>query len=416
MKLKNKNIVVIGLGRSGFEVSKFLKKEGAIVTASDASENVEKKKELLELGVNLELGAHSLKTIDKSDLIVLSPGVPLNVPVLEYARKKNIEIISEIELAYRFIMTPIIAITGSNGKTTVTMLIKEMLLKSGFKASVCGNIGLPLVTFAQDEQKNDFLVVEVSSFQLDTIKHFKPKIAVLLNITEDHIDRYNSFEDYSSSKFKIFENQDSDDFAIITRALDKESIKAKKYYFDELDINLKIDSKKFIGKHNKDNIYASAITSIIAGCDTKNIQKAIDDFKVPPHRIEFVKAIDGTLYYNDSKGTNPDATLKALESFEKDIILIMGGLSKGEDYKVLKETIKSKVKKLILLGSSKDMMRKLFEKEVDTELVDSMKEAVKIAKEASSPNDIVLLSPATASFDMYKSYVDRGNDFKKNVG
>ena len=416
MKLKNKNIVVIGLGKSGFEVSKFLKKEGAIVTASDASENVEKKRELLELGVNLELGAHSLKTIDKSDLIVLSPGVPLNVPVLEYARKKNIEIISEIELAYRFITTPIIAITGSNGKTTVTMLIKEMLSKSGIKASVCGNIGLPLVTFAQDEQKNDFLVVEVSSFQLDTIKHFKPKIAVLLNITEDHIDRYNSFEDYSSSKFKIFENQDEDDFAVVTRALDKESIKAKKYYFDELDINLKIDSKKFIGKHNKDNIYAAAITSIIAGCDTKNIQKALDDFKVPPHRIEFVKAIDGTLYYNDSKGTNPDATLKALESFEKDIILIMGGLSKGEDYKVLKETIKSKVKKLILLGSSKDMMRKLFEKEVDTKLVNSMKEAVKIAKEASSPNDIVLLSPATASFDMYKSYVDRGNDFKKNVG
>ena len=416
MDLKGKKVLVVGLGKSGFASAKFLKQKDALVTATDIAKESKYKKELLSLGIKLELGFHSEETIKNSDLIVVSPGVPLTA--LKFAEKEKI--IGEIELAYRFIDEPIIAITGSNGKTTVTMLISEMLKNCGFKVFTCGNIGTPLIDYVNKKEKADFLVVEISSFQLDTIKTFKPKIAVLLNITEDHIDRYESFEHYKLSKLKIFENQNSNDFAILSKKLNLPNIKAKKEFFDDCEIDIKIDENKFIGKHNKDNIYAATKVAMLLSeknknKDLKKIEEVLKFFKMPSHRIEFIKKINDVSFYDDSKGTNPDATLKAIESFDENIVLIMGGLSKGEDYAILKNAIGRNVKKLILMGKSKDMMKAIFKNIADITEVDSMKEAVEIAKKSAKKNDVVLLSPATASFDKYKNYKDRGNDFKKCV-
>ena len=361
MDLKGKKVLVVGLGKSGFASAKFLKQKDALVTATDIAKESKYKKELLSLGIKLELGFHSEETIKNSDLIVVSPGVPLTA--LKFAEKEKI--IGEIELAYRFIDEPIIAITGSNGKTTVTMLISEMLKNCGFKVFTCGNIGTPLIDYVNKKEKADFLVVEISSFQLDTIKTFKPKIAVLLNITEDHIDRYESFEHYKLSKLKIFENQNSNDFAILSKKLNLPNIKAKKEFFDDCEIDIKIDENKFIGKHNKDNIYAATKVAMLLSeknknKDLKKIEEVLKFFKMPSHRIEFIKKINDVSFYDDSKGTNPDATLKAIESFDENIVLIMGGLSKGEDYAILKNAIGKNVKKLILMGKSKDMMKAIF--------------------------------------------------------
>ena len=437
MNIKNKKILVIGIGKSGFAVCIFLKKQGAIVTATDSNIVNEYKKKLLLQGIKTKFGEHTDEIVEESDLIVISPGVPLNIAPVKLAKKIGIEIIGEIELASRFIKEPIIAISGTNGKTSTTLMISNVLKFCGFKVFTGGNIGIPLTEYLNQDIKSDFLIIELSSFQLDTIKHLKPKISILLNITEDHMDRYGNFQDYTKSKLRIFKNQSKNEFAILNKNIDAKNIKAKKYIFNnksekeqgafiknsEIFFNLDeiktkkfiIDKNKFLGFHNAENISATIITTLILGCKIEDIHKAIDTFKMPPYRIEYVGEFDGIKYYDDSKATNPDSVLKAIESFDDAVILIMGGQSKGEDYSILQNIIKKKVKNLILMGEARKKIRKALNECVKIFEVSSMKEAVKKAKNLSTKGDVVLLSPACASFDVYDSYKERGKDFKKEV-
>ncbi len=444
MDLNGRKVLVVGLARTGLATVKFLKTKGSIVSTTEMKPKEEMKEAIRELegmDIPMEWGSHRTETFFRQDLIVVSPGVDLSIEPIQKALKKGIQVISEIELAYQFIHIPIIAVTGTNGKTTTTLLIGEMLKEEGKRVGVGGNVGDPLILFADGGDRWEVLVVEISSFQLEAIEDFRPRFSVLLNITEDHLDRYPRYEDYIEVKVRIFTNQNSGDVAVLNRddpivMKYGAKIKAKKVFFslkerldegafssdqcillrlggEEEDYSLTQTSLK--GIHNVENMMAAVTTARIFGCSKKAIEAALGRFEGLEHRLEFVREIEGVRFYNDSKGTNVGSVVKSLQSFSEPIILIAGGKDKKGDLTPLKELIQSRVKQLILIGEAKERMGRELGGLTDTTLVENLEEAVLLAYQSAKKGEVVLLSPACSSFDMFKDYKERGKVFKEAV-
>ncbi|GJM16076.1 MAG: UDP-N-acetylmuramoylalanine--D-glutamate ligase [Thermodesulfobacteriota bacterium] len=439
MELKDRKILVVGLGKTGQDTIKFLLNKGAQVRASDSS-SIEKIKEIVaELeskGVRVEAETHTDETFLWAQTIVLSPGVPFSVPQIQRAITEGIEVISEVELASRFITTPIIAITGSNGKTTTSTLIARILERNGKKVFLGANIGTPLIQIAGQADEFDILVLELSSFQLQGIKTFRPYIALILNISPNHLDHHESFEEYVESKMKIYSNQSSDDWFVYNKDDEITSeylpnVKSQKVPFSKdsvedgatfngTDIKFQehtydISSTKLLGIHNVENMMAAIIGTSILGCDPQLIQEEINSFEPLEHRNEYVGNLSGAKVYNDSKSTSPAATVRALESLPQPIILIAGGKDKGVSFEPLKQLVNEKVRLMVLIGESKQRMKEELGISVHSELADSLKEALDITFQNITDEDSVLFSPACSSFDMFKSYEDRGAKFKEIV-
>src|SRR5580700_1665866 len=387
MELKDKRVLVVGLGKSGVASALFLKAHGALVTVSDTKSGDELRNEiptLLDHGITVETGGHGERTFRGQDLIVVSPGVPVDSPPLLQARALGESVIGEIELAAQFLPQPIVAITGSNGKTTTTTLSGEILTAGGLSALVGGNIGTPAISLVERAKPDTVIVLEVSSFQLETIQTFHPKIAVVLNVTPDHLDRHRTLEIYVDAKARIFENQSGADFAVLnaddpicvamagrTRAQvfwfsrQKEVkqgawVREGKILFRDGSSSQKNQQRDIMlvseiplkGAHNLENVLAAVCAGALMGCAPEKIRQAVRDFKAVEHRLEFVATIRGVDYYNDSKATNVDATIKALESFPANIHLILGGKDKGSDYTVLNELLRQRVKRVYTIGAA----------------------------------------------------------------
>lgn len=445
MDLRNKNVVVVGLGKTGVALSEFLVKRGARVVATDLSDEkglsgfIDK---IRRLDISLELGMHRIKTFETADLVILSPGVPHTIEPVNAALAKNIPVMGEVELASRFIKTPIVAVTGTNGKTTTTELLGTMFRCSGKKTFVGGNIGNPLIGYADQEEKADIIIAEVSSFQLDTTSLFRPDVGILLNVTDDHLDRYDGFDAYVSSKMRLFSNQTDEDIAVLNAADPVVSpflpgIRSKILNFnasdpDEYGAVLKRDfieyhmpclpiqrlclsDRHLIGKHNAENIAAAGLGALAAGCSIEEIREAVKQFKGLAHRLEYVDTVNGVAFYDDSKATNVDAVIKAIDTFDSPIVLIMGGRDKGGNFHLLKKYICRRVKHLIVMGEAKKVISSVLERQAPATVAEDMADAVAKASQAAESGDVVLLSPGCASFDMYDSYAHRGDAFKSAV-
>ncbi len=444
MDLRNKKVLVVGMARTGIATAKFLKAKGSLVTTTEVKPKEEMQEAVQELkGMELltEWGGHRPETFLHQDMIVVSPGVDLNMDPIQKAIQHGVRVISEIELAYHFINVPIIAITGTNGKTTTTLLIGEMLKEDGKKVGVGGNVGEPLILFANGKGRWEVLAVEISSFQLEAIEDFRPRISVLLNITEDHLDRYSSYTDYIEAKRRIFANQDSGDLAVLNRddpvvMQSGERVKAKKILFslrEKLEegafsngqrIFLRLGGKReeyslvgtpLKGIHNRENMMAALIAVRVFGCSKRAAQEVLSRFKGLEHRVEFVREIEGVRFYNDSKGTNVGSVVKSLQSFSEPVILIAGGKDKNGDLSPLEELIQKRVKHLILLGEAKERMNRELGRLTGTVMAKTLEEAVFLAHEKAEAGEVILLSPACSSFDMFKDYKERGRVFKEAV-
>src|SRR5436305_368611 len=445
MELNNKRVLVVGLGRSGVAATFFLKDQGARVTVSDVRTEAELQKEipaLLDRGISLEAGRHGERTFRDQDLIVVSPGVPSDQPQLQQARTLGIPVIGEVELACRFLQGRIIAISGSNGKTTTTTLVGEILSKSGKKTLVGGNIGTPVISLASQSSPDTVVVLEISSFQLETIQQFRPWIAAILNITPDHLDRHRTFQAYVDAKARIFENQQPGDFAVLNSddpagAGLKIKIKSKLHWFSRKqqvengaylkngqivfrsggretqvvpvsDIHLK-------GAHNLENVLAAVCVTMLAGCEPQQLRKAVAEFRGVEHRLEPVTTLNGVTFYNDSKATNVDATIKALESFPGNIHIILGGKDKGSDYTVLVPLLRERAKAVYLIGAAAEKIASQIQGATRMLYSGTLDRAVRQASEAACSGDVVLLAPACASFDQFENYEERGRTFKNLV-
>jgi UDP-N-acetylmuramoylalanine--D-glutamate ligase len=453
MELKDKRVLVVGLGRSGVASALFLKAHGARVTVSDTKSGDELHNEiptLLDHGITVETGGHGERTFRGQDLIVVSPGVPVDAPSLVQARALGEEVIGEIELASQFLLGPMVAITGSNGKTTTTTLAGEILTAGGFPTLVGGNIGTPAISLVEQAKLETVIVLEVSSFQLETIRAFHPKVAVVLNVTPDHLDRHKTFEAYADAKARMFENQRSDDFAVLnaddrTCVVMAQQTLAQVFWFSRQkevsqgawvgDGNIlfrdgdgqgksaqreimPVSEVPLKGAHNLENVLAAACAGALMGCEAKKIRQAVHDFKAVEHRLEFVATIGGVDYYNDSKATNVDATIKALESFPANIHLILGGKDKGSDYTVLDELLQKRVKRVYTIGAAAEKIESQIASKsgsVDVVHAETLENAVRKAHAVAVPGDVVLLAPACASFDQFKNYEHRGQVFKEIV-
>lgn len=457
MDLNHKNILIVGLGISGIAAARFAKKKGASVTVTDMAD--EKKLGSYapmahKLGVNMELGNHNIETFERSDLIVVSPGVPHTILPIKRAIAKGIPVLGELELAARYIREPVIAVSGTNGKTTTATLLGSMLESSGFKVFVGGNIGNPLIDYADKRGTADIVVAEVSSFQLDTIDTFRPHVGVLLNITADHLDRYPDFKSYARSKGRLFENQRQSDIAVlngsdpIISSVTKD-LNARKLLFRHQEnsqakdrenalisrgnpstpanitirmkghqqISFDLSGTNFPGRHNLENAAAASLAAIAVGGTPEGVQSALKNFKGLPHRIEYIETINHVRFFDDSKATNVDAVIRALETFGEPIILIMGGRDKGGDFRKLLEPVRQHIKKLIVMGEARDNIKSVLEDicREGAQTASTMEDAVFSAYRAASPGDIVLLSPGCSSFDMYSSYAERGEDFCRAI-
>jgi UDP-N-acetylmuramoylalanine--D-glutamate ligase len=444
MELKNKNIVVVGLARTGAAVARFLCECGARVTVSDGKDREALAPFLTSLSaldITYELGGHGDETFLAADLIVVSPGVPMDIAPLALARNQGIPVISEIELAYEFIDAPIAAITGTNGKTTTTTLVGEIFRKSGFRTFVGGNIGNPLIDLVISGERTDRVVAEISSFQLEGIVRFRPRVAVLLNITEDHLDRYASYQEYIDAKLMVFANQTASDFAILNIddplvaacagkltarvvPMSRFSVLEQGIFYRDGVITFAWDGRlehfptetfKLRGVHNIDNCMAALATTLLMGCPAASALKAVEEFSGLPHRMEYVMTVNGVAYYNDSKGTNVGSVVKSLESFPGNITLIAGGKDKGGEYGPLADLVRERVRHLILLGEARERIRAALGHLTDTTLVDSLEAAVQEAHRLSKPGGVVLFSPACSSFDMFRNYEVRGERFVEAV-
>lgn len=458
MDLNHKNILIVGLGISGIAAARFAKKKGASVTVTDMAD--EKKLGSYapmahKLGVNMELGNHNIETFERSDLIVVSPGVPHTILPIKRAIAKGIPVLGELELAARYIREPVIAVSGTNGKTTTATLLGSMLESSGFKVFVGGNIGNPLIDYADKRGTADIVVAEVSSFQLDTIDTFRPHVGVLLNITADHLDRYPDFKSYARSKGRLFENQRQSDIAVlngsdpIISSVTKD-LNARKLLFRHQEnsqakdrenalisrgnpstpanitirmkghqqISFDLSGTNFPGRHNLENAAAASLAAIAVGGTPEGVQSALKNFKGLPHRIEYIETINHVRFFDDSKATNVDAVIRALETFGEPIILIIGGRDKGGDFRKLLEPVRQHIKKLIVMGEARDNIKSVLEDicREGAQTASTMEDAVFSAYRAASPGDIVLLSPGCSSFDMYSSYAERGEDFCRAIG
>jgi UDP-N-acetylmuramoylalanine--D-glutamate ligase len=445
MDLANKRVLVVGLGKSGVASALFLKKHGARVTVSDAKPEDELRSEiplLLDHGITVETGGHGDRTFRGQDLIVVSPGVPVDAPHLVQARALGEPVIGEIELAAQFLPGPIVAITGSNGKTTTTTLVGEILGAGGLPTVVGGNIGTPAISLVERATANTWAVLEVSSFQLETVQTFRPRIAVILNITPDHLDRHRTFEAYAGAKARIFENQQSDDFAVLNEDdpacvnLAKR-VNAQLFWFSrqkEVQRGAWLSGGRILfrdaarqqeimlvadiplkGAHNVENALAGVCVGMLVGSSPERIREAIRNFKAVEHRLEFVARIRNVDYYNDSKATNVDATIKALESFPANIHLILGGKDKGSDYSVLNDLLRRRVKRVYTIGAAAAKIESQIKEAADIFHAETLEKAIRRAAQDAKPNDIVLLAPACASFDQFDSYEHRGKVFKDVV-
>jgi UDP-N-acetylmuramoylalanine--D-glutamate ligase len=445
--LRGRVVTVVGLGKSGLAAARFCRGAGAEVTVSEAgrAENFSTAIAQLEpAGVHLEFGPHRPETLQKADLIILSPGVPHTLRPFEDARRRGVTVMGEMALASRFIREPIAAVTGTNGKTTTTELLGAMLQASGMTVFVGGNIGKPLIEYVENGQSRDWLVVEVSSFQLDTMETFHPRIGCLLNISEDHLDRYPDFEAYAASKWRLFQNQTAGDTAIVNGALryrDQPPAlpSGKTLFFNGapagrqpaailqtgaliLDtgagtapITIDLGAMPLVGRHNEENVAAAGLAAAVAGAGQSGIQTALDRFRGMPHRISLVREVNGVRYYDDSKATNVDAVARALEGFDRPVVLIMGGRDKGGSYRGLEDLLRHKVSQLILLGEAAPKITAALGGIVPTQPAADMAAAVRLAAGCARAGAVVLLSPACSSFDMYTSYHERGEDFCRHV-
>lgn len=441
MDLKDRKVLVVGMKETGKALWEYLLEKNAKIMISEINEKVEIPEKIRDKALRIELGKHTNKTFEEAELIVVSPGVPMDLEPILKAKKKGIKVIAEIELAFDELKGLIIGITGSNGKSTTATLTHKIISDSGKRAYLCGNIGSPLISFVKNSRENDIYVVELSSFQLEGIDKFKPKISSILNITPDHLDRYHDFNKYVEAKKRIFLNQKKEDFAVlniddpITSKFYRE-IKADLYFFsrrkelgkgafvrdgkiyfrdkDERKI-MKIERIPLIGVHNLENVLASVTISILAGVEIEGIEKSVMGFKGLEHRMEYAGKIRDVIFYNDSKATNVDATLKSIQSFDGDIVIIMGGRDKEGDFSILRDEIKKRVKGIVLIGEAKDKIGRALSGICKMKIAESMKSAVRTAYEMASPSGIVLLAPGCASFDMFENFEHRGRVFKEEV-
>ena len=439
-------VLVVGLGTSGLWTARWLARQGAHVIVTEMKRESELDpdilRELLKLGVILEVGEHKKETFLNVDTIILSPGVPHDMALIKSASEKKIPVVGELELASRFIDTPIIAVTGTNGKTTVTTLLGRMIENAGFDVFVGGNIGTPLIAYAAGEQKADYVVLEVSSFQLDTIHTFSPYISIILNISPDHLDRYPDYEAYVQSKLRVYENQGDGQYLILNHddqrlsSVSPSSNVSLFSYGSEKSEGLhafleggrisaslngltrqsfSLDAFSLPGSHNRENLLGAVLAGMALGIDAAMIQKTINQFKGLPHRLEYVGEANGVLFYNDSKATNVDAAVRAVTSFDRPLILIAGGRHKGGDYAPLITAGRGKVKGAVFLGEAKALLAESFRDKIPFSLAENMEEAVLRAFSMARDGDAVLLAPACSSFDMFSDYPHRGRVFREAV-
>jgi len=449
LKLEGRKTLVLGAGKSGITSAKFLRGKGAVVALHDKKRIEDWTEEARSLKDKYNVGLIDGKIpswlLDQIDLVVISPGVPTGVVPARYVDRKDGEVIGEVELAYRFMEGQIVGITGSNGKTTTTSLVGELLKNGGVQTQVGGNIGTPLLSLAEDSSEGAWTVAELSSFQLETIKEFHPKVGICLNVTPNHMDRYDLFTDYAAAKHRLFMNQTGEDLAILN-ADDQvtvswvDGLRAKVTLFStvsELDEGMFLrdrdlvcrangkekvlttrDDMKLRGVHNVQNVLAGLAAGLACGVSPDSMRDTLKEFNAVEHRLEFVIEFDGVKFYNDSKATSVDATIKALEALSEEegrVILILGGLGKNTPYKPLEKLIESKVRKLVLIGADAKNIESQLKDFAKTVHADSMRNAVQNAFESAETGDSVLLAPACASFDMFKSFEERGDIFKKEV-
>ena len=444
IELAGKQVLVVGLARTGVATALFCAARGARVTATEGrpeSQIAETAAKLRAAGVTLELGGHGAKTFVEQDLIIPSPGVPPTMPALAAARAIGIPVWSEIELAWRFLRGRLVCITGSNGKTTTTSLIGHILETAGLPVQVAGNIGTPLISRVDVSSDAGFTVVEASSFQLESISAFCPDVAVLLNLTPDHLDRHGSFEAYARAKARMFENQEEKDAAVVNAddavACQYAPSRPQVFWFSRQkrvpsgcflrddEIVFRRDGTETVllrrrdiglrGDHNVENVLAAAAAAKLVGVEPLAIAEGVRTFAGVEHRIEFVDTVSGVEYFNDSKATNVDATLKALDAFPGNVLVILGGKDKGCDYTILQAALRRHARMVLLIGSAADKIEAQLAGVVPAEHAGTMARAVEIAAERAQPGDTVLLAPACASFDQFENYEHRGRVFKQLV-
>ncbi len=447
MELKGKKVLVVGLGKSGLAAALFLRHQGARVTVSDIRSAQSLGKDipaLIEQGIAVEAGGHGLLTFRRQDLIVVSPGVPLTTPELVQVRKFGLPVIGEVELAAHFLKGRTLAITGSNGKTTTTSLCGAILEEAGERVRVGGNIGLPVIGLVEDSREDDWSVLEVSSFQLETTEKFRPDIAVILNITPDHLDRHGSFANYVAAKERIFAAQTADDILILNADDDvahrcAARARSRVFWFSRQHVIrqgafvyngtvlfraseqagpepiLRLEEIPLKGAHNVENVLAAVCAARVAGAAPEAIRSAVASFRAVEHRLEFVGEVDGVSYYNDSKATNVDAATKAIEAFPQGIHLILGGKDKDSDFRLLRPALAGRVKGVYTIGSAAEKISAQLEGAVHLVPAGTLDRAVALAAEAASEGDVVLLAPACASFDQFENYEHRGQTFKDLV-
>src|SRR5271169_598132 len=444
MDLRGKRVLVVGLARTGVATSLFCAARGARVTATDSraeDEIGEAIAILKDARVTLELGCHQEKTFLEQDLIVPSPGVPADEKHLQAARSKGVTTWSEIEVAYRFMKGRLIGITGSNGKTTTTSLVEHILKTAGMQTILAGNIGTPLIGCVDAMKDDTCTVVELSSFQLELIDTFRPNIGVFLNLTPDHLDRHHTLQAYGAAKARLFENQTGEDAAILNaddaattphapslprlywfsrkqRVTQGAYVRGEEIIFRQSgaeEILLKLEDIPLAGSHNVENVLAAAAAARLAGAPSAAIAKGVRSFAGVEHRLEFVSEIGGVRYYNDSKATNVDATLKALDAFPGRILIILGGKDKGSDYTVLQKPLREKAILALLIGAAAGKIERQISGSVALERAETLERAVETASHAAQRGDVVLLAPACASFDQFQNYEHRGRAFKDLV-
>jgi UDP-N-acetylmuramoylalanine--D-glutamate ligase len=447
MELKNKRVLVVGLGKSGRAAALFLRDRGARVTVSDARSVAALEKEipaLLDAGIMVEAGGHGLLTFRRQDLIVVSPGVPFDTPELKQVRAFGLPIIGELELASRFLRGRVAAITGSNGKTTTTALLGKIFADSGRPTLVGGNIGTPVIELVGQSTAATMTVLEVSSFQLETVEEFHPHIAVVLNITPDHLDRHGTFATYAAAKARITGRQTASDFLVLngedtptqmiagkTQAQvfwfsGRRPIKQGAFVHGESVLFVPREGAKaepvmpvaeipLRGEHNVENVLAAVCAARLGGVEAESIRASVASFKAVEHRLEFVAAVRGVEYYNDSKATNVDATRKALEAFAGGVHLILGGKDKDSDYGELADLVRARVEIVYTIGSAAEKIERQLAGVVKMVSAGTLDAAVAKAADSAVAGEVVLLAPACASFDQFANYEERGRVFKELV-
>jgi UDP-N-acetylmuramoylalanine--D-glutamate ligase len=447
MDLKNKRVLVVGLGKSGLSAAMFLRGQGARVTVSDTRSAVALAKEipaLLEAGIMVESGGHGLLTFRRQDLIVISPGVPMDTPEVKQVVAFGLPVIGELELASRYLQGQVVAITGSNGKTTTTTLVGKIFADARVPTLVGGNIGLPVIDLVAKSATETVSVLEVSSFQLETVEEFRPWIAVILNITPDHLDRHGSFESYVAAKERIFARQDANDFLVLNaddRVTQMGAARAKSEVFwfsgtkavrrgafvrdgvivwvekegGVTEPVMPVSEIPLKGAHNVENVLAAVCAARLAKIPAESVRASVAGFRAVEHRLELVRKLNEVEFYNDSKATNVDAAMKAVASFAGGVHLILGGKDKDSDYGVMADQLKKRVKVVYTVGSAAEKIERQLHGVVKIVSAQTIESAVVEAAKAAAPGDVVLLSPACSSFDQFENYEHRGRVFRQSV-